>query len=150
VRFGDAHRNRQAEAGAFAYFLGRKEWLEHAPGESGRHTGAIVLYLDRHHRVDAFGRHRQRAAAMGGAHRLLGVEDKVQDDLLNLFGIDDDVGQTFTIAFEQSDIRRTELVRSQRDGGFDDVVDADDGALGRRAPYECQQVAYDLPCANRF
>ena len=90
VRGGDAVRNRQAQPGALPHFLGREERLEDAAPQLRLIPGPSSSDLDdlcrpRLHRPDD-----DRSAPGRRLDSLLGVEQEVQHDLLDLLAIDQD------------------------------------------------------------
>ena len=91
MRVGDA----QPEPGALADFLGREERIEDFP----LHLFARCPDRRRSPRGPPTSRRRrarcerQRAAAVGAHHRLLGVDDQIQQDLLDLMPVGEDLGQ---------------------------------------------------------
>src|SRR5829696_8991835 len=89
VLLDDALAHPEAEAGALALPLGGEERLEDVAQRLLGDAGAVVLHLDQH--LTAVGedhlgvrlardtrRHANRAA---GRHRLLGVEQEIEEDL---------------------------------------------------------------------
>ena len=53
------------------------------------------------------------AAAVGAEHGLLGVDDEVEQDLLDLMGVGEHLGQTGGERFDRLDVRDALLVGAQ-------------------------------------
>src|SRR5262249_29995093 len=85
----------------------------------------------------------QNAAAVGGEHRLLGVDDQVQQYLLKLMTVGVDLWQTGGEGVEDSDVRHALFVGAQREGFTNDVIDAHKCTRGLALAGERQEVAYD-------
>ena len=90
-RVGDG----QAEAGALADFLRREERIEDPRLHVLRHPRPVVVDLedDRVALEIVPGAEDQRAAAVGAEHRLLGVDDQVEQHLLDLVRIGEHLRQ---------------------------------------------------------
>ena len=92
VRLDDAVAHAEAEPGAFASGLRREERLEHALQRLLRHAGAGVGHLGDDRVALASGPDheplRRRAP-----HRVLGVDDEVENHLLQLLIIAGELGQ---------------------------------------------------------
>ena len=92
----DGVGDRQAEAGALADLLRREERIEDLALHLSRNPGSIVtdlkhdgLVFDVVPRADD-----QRAAAVGREHRLFGIDDEVEQHLLNLMRVGKDGRQS--------------------------------------------------------
>ena len=92
----------------------------------------------------------QLPGAAAGLHRVLGIEQQVQNHLLNLFTVDEHERQILGVVLVESDVRVHELILSERDGAADDVVDVEGRALGSRSANEREKVADDLGRPVRF
>src|SRR6185503_18264441 len=80
----DAVADRQAEPRAAAHGLRREERLEDLRADRGGHAGPVVLD-DEHERIVLAARGRaDRASPLRVLDRLLGVDEEVQEDLLEL------------------------------------------------------------------
>ena len=98
--------DRQSEAGAFSDFLRREERIEHARLHVFRHARAVVVHLENHRvllRVVP-GADDERAAAVGAEHRLFGVDDEIEQDLLNLVRVGKHAGQAGGERLEDVDV----------------------------------------------
>ena len=114
--------------------------------------GAVVVDLEH----DGFlirvvpGADDERAAAVGGQHRLLGVDDQVQQHLLHLVAVREHLGQAGGERVDDRDVGDALFVRAQRQRFAHHLVHVDHRA--RRLPLarEGQQVADDAGGAFRF
>ena len=86
----------------------------------------------------------ERAASVGREHRLLGVDDQVEQDLLELVRIGEGERQAGRQRLDDADVRQRLLVRSQRERFAHDLVHVDHGARRVALAREGQQVADDL------
>ena len=141
-RVGD----RQAEAGALADILRREERIEDPRLHVVRHAGAVVVDLE-NDRV-AIGvvprAHDERAAPVRGDHRLFGVDDQIQQDLLALVRVGEHLRQSRGQRLEDVDVAQALLVRAQGQRLAHDLVEVHHRA--RRVPLarEGEEVADDL------
>ena len=147
-RVGD----RQPEAGALADLLGREERIEDARLHVFRHARPVVVHLedDRVLRQVVPGADDQRAAAVRAEHRLLGVDDQVEQDLLNLVRIGEDARQAGRERLEDVDVAQALLVAAQGQRFADHLVEVDHRARGVALAREGQEVADDLGGALGF
>ena len=81
---------------------------------------------------------------------MLGVQQQVEDDLLNLLAVHGHERQAVAVVLVQLDVRVQELVLPQRDRAPHDVVHVECRSLRRGTAHECQQVADDLGGPVRF
>ena len=86
----------------------------------------------------------ERAAAVGGEHRLLGVDDQVQQHLLNLVRIGKHLRQPGGERLDDRDVADALLVGAQRQRLAHDLVEVDHRARRVALARERQQVADDL------
>ena len=113
---------------------------------SSSYPGAVVVDLeDDRLSLDVVpAAYDERATAIRREHRLLRVDDEIQQDLLNLVRIGEDLGQSRRERIDDGDVRDALLVRSQREGLAHDMIQVDHRA--RRLPLarERQEIADDL------
>ncbi len=83
----NSESDRQTEARALTDALGGKERLEYPSGKLGGDSRPTVVHVEHHVRIDQPGAKHELAADIGGAHGLLGIENQVENDLLNLFAV---------------------------------------------------------------
>ena len=129
----------------FADGLRREERVEDLGLHLLRHPGAVVVHLE-HDRVAVGivpGPKDQRAAAVCVEHRLFGIDDEVQEDLLDLMRVGEDRRQPGAERFEDRDVGGPLLVGAERQRFAHDDVEVDGRA--RRVPLarERLQVADD-------
>src|SRR5687767_9882957 len=81
--------HRQAETGALANFLGREERIEHLCLSILRNARAVVIDLQQRRSAISIvdGPHDYGAAAVGREARLLGIDDQIQQHLLDLMPV---------------------------------------------------------------
>ena len=147
-RVGDG----QSEAGAFSDFLRREERIEHARLHVFRHARAIVVHLENHRvflRVVP-GADDQRSAAVGAEHRLFGVDDEIEQDLLNLVRVGEDAGQAGGERLEDVDVAQPLFVAAQRERLAHHLVEVDHRPRGVALAREGQEVPDDPGGALRF
>ncbi len=91
----DGVRHGEPEAGSLSDLFRREERIEDPILHLFGKPGPIVVDLDDDRFTIAIvpGAHGQRAAAVGALHRLLGVDDQIQQDLLDLMAVGEDLGQ---------------------------------------------------------
>ena len=94
--------------------------------------------------------HDERAAAVRGQHRLLGVDDQVEQHLLHLMRVGEYLRKAGGERIDNRDVRDALIVRPQRERLADDVVQVDHGARGLTFASERQQVAHDSGGALRL
>ena len=85
----------------------------------------------------------ERAAAVRREHRLLGVDDEVQQHLLELVRIGEDLRQAGGERVDDVDVRDALLVRAQRERLAHDVVEVHHRARGVPLAREGEEVAHD-------
>ena len=97
-----------------------------------------------HTRVSNRGADAQLARHVAVLHRVLGIQQKIQQHLLDLLAVDAHWRKIVPIVSVDLDVRHGEFVRAQLDRTLDDVIQARDRALCVRAPYEREQILDDL------
>jgi hypothetical protein len=160
----DGVRDRQAEPRTLSDLLRREERIEDLRLQFLGYPGAVVVDLEHDGllvgvvpRADD-----EDAAAVGGQHRLLRVDDEIEENLLQLMTVHEDVGEAGRERVDDLDVVDPQLVRAEGKRFAHDLVDVDHGfgrlALARKR----QQVADDArsalafrrnrlqPAANRF
>ena len=90
------------------------------------------------------GAHDQRAAAVGAEHRLLGVDDQVQQHLLQLMRVREDLRQARGERVDDDDVGDALLVGAQRQRLAHDLIEVDHRARALPLAREGQQLAHDL------
>jgi hypothetical protein len=114
VLLHDRVGDREPEAGALANLLGREERVEdpllHVLG-----TPAVVVDLEDDRRVLRFvpGADDERAAAVRREHRLLGVDDEVEQHLLQLVRVGEHVREAGRERLDDVDVGDALLVGPQ-------------------------------------
>ncbi len=83
-------------------------------------------------------------------HRIVGVIQDIEKDLLQLVGVADDVGQSFIEMFDHVDPVTVEVVGTQLNGAAQDEVQLHGIALGRLLAGKAEQVLHDLLGALRL
>ena len=92
----------------------------------------------------------ERAAAVGGEHRLLGVDDEVEQDLLELVRVGEHLRQAGGKRGQHGDVRDALFVGAQRERLADDVIEIDHRARGVTLAREGEEVAHDAGRALRL
>ena len=135
----------QPESGALADRLGGEERIEDPAPDVLRDARAVVVELQGDHAqgVVVPASDDERPAAVGGEHRVLGVDDQVQQHLLHLVGVREDEGQSVGEGVEGRHVRHPLLVGPRGQRVAHDVVQVDEGAGGVALPGEGQQVPHD-------
>src|SRR5262249_14988894 len=111
VRGGDAQRDRESKPGALPHVLRREEWLEDATAQLQRNPRPIVDHFEP---VRALAGMRAYDDPPGRvADGVLGVQDEVQDDLLDLLAIDDDRKRAGSQLELKSDVPILQMVLAQ-------------------------------------
>ena len=95
-------------------------------------------------------RGRLQTARRPPAHRLLGVQNQVQQRLLNLAGVGDDRRQPRLVRRLQLDRVEAKVVGTQRQHSGDELPDVLRSPRGGLSSRERQQVAHDPRRALRF
>ena len=147
-RVGD----RQPEAGALADILRGEERIEDLRLHVFRHARPIVGDLE-HDRVAIEvvpGADDERAAAVRADHGLLGVDDQVEQHLLNLMRIGERLRQAGGERLDGRDVVDALLVRAQRQRFANHLIEVDHRARRVALAREGQQVADDLGGALRL
>ena len=146
VLLHDRVGDRQPEARALADLLRREERIEDLRLHLFRNPGPIVVDLedDRVAVRVVPGAHDQHAAAVRGEHRLLGVDDQIEQHLLELMRIGEHLRQAGGERVDDGDVAEALLVRAQRQRLAHDLIDVDHRARRLALAREGQQVADDL------
>ena len=139
----DAVADRQPQPGPLPDPLGGEERIEDLLQMIGLDAGAVVLDADPDTRGRPAGRDAQHALAVRLGHRLLGVDDDVQDDLLQLVRIGQGLRQVLREIGLHLDVAHAHLVGAQLERGLDDAVDRRHDALGLVLAGEGQEVLHD-------
>ena len=87
---------------------------------------------------------------VGLAHRVVGVVQDVEKDLLQLVRVADDVGHALVEPLDNLHAVAGEIVGAQREGAAHDHIQLHQVALRRHLPREAQQVLHNLLGALRF
>ncbi len=140
-RVGDG----QAQAGSLAHFLRREERVEDLRPRLLRYPRPIVVHLEDDRVVLAVvpGADDEHAVAVRGQHGLLGVDDEVQQHLLQLVRVGEHLRQARRERGQDGDVRDALLVGAQRQRLLDDGVDVHHRARGVALAREREQVADD-------
>ena len=140
-RVGD----RESQARALADLLCREERIENPASDVDRHAGAVVADLERHGVLLGVmpGADDQRAAPVGGEHRLFGVDHQVEQHLLDLVRVGEDLGQARCERGHDVDIGQALFVRSERQRFGHHLVEVDHRPGRLPLARERQQVADD-------
>ena len=149
VLLDDAVADRQAEARALARLLRREERVEDAAQRLGAHAGAAVAERRRHGAVATPRADAQRALRRSsvGAHRLLGVDDDVQEHLLDLVRVEHRLRQRRVELQLGLDVADAQVVVAQLQHALDERVEVRRLLLRPAPARERQQVRHDLRCA---
>ena len=152
VLLRDGVRDRQPQTRTRADLLRREKRVENLALDIRGHARAVVAHLERHGVVPGVVpcADSERAAVVGGAHGLLGVDDQVQQHLLDLMGVGEDLRQGRGQRGHDLDIGGLLLVSAEREGFGDHLVDVDHRARRLPLPRERQQVADDPGRTVRF
>ena len=144
--FDDGIRDREAEAGALADVLRREERIEDARLDVFGHARAVVAHLeDDRVAIDVVPRAQdQRAASVRANHRLLGIDDQVQQHLLHLVRVGEDERQSGRERFDTSTLVRRCSYDAQRERLAHDLIEVDHRARRVSLSRERQQVPDDL------
>ena len=115
VLLDDRVRDGQAQAGALADFLRREKRVEDLRLQFLRDPRTVVVDLeDDGVAVDVVpAADDESAAAVGREHRLLGVDDQVEQHLLHLVRVGKHLRQSCSQRFDDGDVGDALLVRSQ-------------------------------------
>ena len=92
----------------------------------------------------------QHAAAVRRQHRLLGVDDQIEQHLLHLVAVGEHLRQAGGQRVDDGDVRDALLVGAQRQRLAHDLIDVDHRARRLALARERQQVADDARGALRF
>jgi hypothetical protein len=150
VRARDAVRNRQAEPGAFADLLGREERLEDAAAKLRADARAAVGNLDEMAALLRTGRDPDGARHAGCRHRVLRVQQQVEEQLLDLVAVDHRHQRLGRILRVDRDVALAQMIFAEIHGGADDRRQVGGDAIRGAAADEREQVAHDLAGARRF
>ena len=142
----DAVRDGQTEPGPGANLLGREERLEHVRQHLPGDAGPVVddLRLDRAATFAGARSHHDAGAALAVVDGLLGVEQEVQEHLLELARVAHDRREPRGEVALDTDTRQRELVQPERQGSLDHLVEVEGRALGRALAREEEKVPDDL------
>ena len=148
----DRVSDRQPEARPLADILGREERIEDLRLHVFGHARPIVGDFE-HDRVAIEvvpGADDERAATVRADHGLFGVDDEVEQHLLDLMRIGERLGESGGKRLDGHDVVDALLVRAQRQRFADHLVEIDHGARRVALAGEGQQVADDLGGALRL
>ena len=124
VLLDDAVRYREPEPRALPHLLRREEGLEDARHDLGRDAGAVVLELDHHRRSTVLfsfaGAHADGIALAAGQDGVLGIEQKVQEHLLQLVHVTLGGRHAGGVVELDVDAREAQPRRAQRQGLLED------------------------------
>src|SRR5678816_4147818 len=103
----DRVSNRQAEAGPLPDLFRREERVENLRLQIIRNTGTVVIDLEDDSLLRRIvpGPHDEDAPAVGRQHRLLGVDDEVEQYLLYLMAVGEDLRQSCRERVDNRDVR---------------------------------------------
>ena len=136
----------------FADLLGREERIEDLRLQILGDARAIVVDLENDRFLVGIvpGADDEHAPSVRREHRLLRVDDEVEQHLLDLVAVGEHLRQAGGERIDDGDVRDALLVRAQRERFAHDLVDVHHGA--RRLPLarERQKVADDPRGALRF
>ena len=146
----DAVADRQAEAGPLAAFLRREERVEDAAQVLRRNADAIVD--ERQEDVALLGARAdlQLAAAVRAQHRVLGVGDDVEEDLLDLVRVGHRQRQVRVEVEVEVDVLDAQVVAAQLQHSLEQGVQVHQALLGLAPSREREQVLDDLRRALGF
>ena len=142
----------QAEPRPLADVLGREKRIEDLRLHILRYAGPIIGdFEDDRIAIEIMpGADDQHAAAVGADHRLLGVDDQVEQDLLNLVRVGKRLRQASGERLDGRHIVDALLVGAQRQRFPDDLIEIDHRPRGMTLAREGEQVADDLGGAFRL
>jgi len=148
----DRVRHREAQPGALADFLGREKRVEDLGLEILRDTRPVIVDFDdnRLARVVVPRPHDEHAAPVRRQHRLLGVDDQVEQHLLHLMRVGERGGQPRGERVNHGDVGDPLLVRPQPERLAHDLVDVDHRAGRLALAREGEHGAHDLGGPLRF
>ena len=116
VRRNHSEADGEPHAGADADRFGREERLEDSRQHLGLDSLPGVANVGEDRALERSARHGQNAVLESFAHRVLGVDEKVDEHLHQLIGIGGDLGQRL-IEVEPAPARRPSAARRRRDRG---------------------------------
>ena len=93
---------------------------------------------------------RDGAGAVAGHERLLGVDQQVEQHLLQLRPVAPDLGIGSVELERDRDVERGQVVRSQREGAPGDVVQVHEGPLAPARAREREEIGRDASDARRL
>jgi hypothetical protein len=144
----NAVADAEAEAGSLADLLGGEEGIEDAIGMGN----AVSVVGERN--FDGIADSGADDLDAGGTadfmHGVIGVVQDVQENLLQLVGVTDDIGQSLIEMFDDFHSVTVEVVRTQLDGAAQDQVELHGIALRRHLAGKAEQVLHDLLGALRL
>jgi hypothetical protein len=148
----DRVRHRQAETRTFSHFFRREERIEDPRQQILGHARAVVVDLEDHGFLIGFvpGSEDQRAAAVRAEHRLLGVDDQVEQHLLQLMRVGEHLRQAGGQRVDDADVVQALLVGAQRQRLPNDLVHVDHRTGRVALAREREQVADDARGAFGF
>jgi len=145
VFLDDGVGDREAQTGALAHFLRREERVEDAALLLDRNARTIVIDLE--HGGAAIGimrrAHDDGAPAIGANARLFGVDQQVEQHLLDLVAIGEHFRQTVRQGLDHLDVADFLLVGPQGKGFAHHLVQVDHRPCRLALAREGQQVADD-------
>ena len=142
----------QTEPRAFTDLLGREKRIEDPGLHFLWHAGTIVVHFeDDGVRVEVVpGAQDQRSTTVRVEHRLLRIDDQVQQHLLHLVRIREDERQPSGERLEDVDVAQTLLVRAQRQRFAHHLVHIHHRTRGVSLARKREQIANDLGSPLRF
>ena len=148
----DGVRDRQAETGTLANFFRREERVEDLRLQFVRDARAIVVDLEDHRLLSRIVpcANDQNAAAICRQHRLLRIDDEIQENLLDLIAVGKHLRQPGREGINHSDVRNPLFVCPQGEGFTDDLIEIDHRARRLTLAREREQIADDARGTFRF
>src|SRR6266849_4330427 len=144
----DSVADAQAEAGSLPYFLGSEEWIKDAVRIGN--TVAVIAERDLDEILQACGHDFNTRQPAGLAYRVIGIVNNVKEDLLQLMGIANHIGQILIEELDHIDAMTGEVIRAQLHSANENGVELHWFALRRILARETEQVLHDLLGALRF
>ena len=127
---GDPEGDRQTQAGALSHFFGRKERFEDSSGHAGGYARTRVVDFDGDVRFVDERAHPKRAVAADRLERVLGVQQQIEQHLLDFFLIDAHSWQVGRVFRLDLDVGHAQFVGAQGDRALHEVVEAGRCAFG--------------------
>ncbi len=113
VIIDDAVGDGKPQAGALAGVFRREERIEDAAERLGLHARPVVVETDANGAVVPPRTHGELAFAARGEHRLLCVDDQIEEDLLDLVRVDHRVGELLVQVQLEIDVLHAQVVVAQ-------------------------------------